>query len=182
MRLTLARPLVAALLLLAQPAAPAAAAGVGFSLPKFRALSVGSGAASSNSFGGSVSVVGTSFSAGPVKVDLDLDYAYTRNFSSGGNYSFFDIGVGAGVPLGFTKQFYLQPMLDTHTLFFVASPESLATPAFGVGPRLVAGFRPQSNIAIEAGAGFAWLLNLKAGTAATSGGLTTVDIGGTYSF
>jgi hypothetical protein len=73
-------------------------------------------------------------------------------------------------------------MLDTHTLLFVASPENLATPTFGVGPRLVVGFRPQANIAIEAGAGFAWLLNARSGGAATSGGLTTVEIGGTYSF
>jgi hypothetical protein len=163
-------------------AAPAEAAGVGFSLPKFRALTVGGGAGAATSVGGSVQVVGTRFSIGAVKLDVGLDYAFTRNFGTSANYSFFDLTLGGGVPFGFTPQFYVEPALDTHTLFFVASPEGLGTPAFGLGPRLTAGFRPASNIAVEVAAGYAFMLTMAAGGKATPGGLTTVEIGGTYSF
>ncbi|MNS26332.1 hypothetical protein D3C72_582520 [compost metagenome] len=163
-------------------AGPAHAAGVGFSLPKFRALSVGAGASAATSVGGSVQVVGTTFSIRPLKVDVGLDYAYTRNFSGGTNYSFFDINVGAGLPIGLTQQVYLEPAIDTHTLLFVASPEALGSPAFGIGPRLTAGYKATGNISVELSAGYALMLNMTAAGRATGGGLTTIEIGGTYSF
>lgn len=158
--------------------APASAAGLGFSLPKFRALSVGG----ANSLGGSVQVIGSRFSLGLVKFDVGIDYAYTRDFAAGTNYSFFDVKVGGGLPFGLTQQVYLEPAVDAHTLMFVASPEGLRTPAFGVGPRLTAGFKPSSNIAVELGVGYAFMLNMAAAGKATPGALTTVEIGGTYSF
>lgn len=163
-------------------AAPASAAGIGFSLPKFRALNVGTGASTAHSLGGSVQVIGTRFSMGIVKFDVGLDYAYTRNFAAGANYSFFDLQLGGGVPFGLTPQFYLEPALDTHTLLFVASPEGLSTPTFGLGPRLTAGFKPSANIAVEVGLGYAFMLNMAAGGKGTPGGLATVEVGGTYSF
>jgi hypothetical protein len=163
-------------------ATPAHAAGVGFSLPKFRALTVGAGAGAANSLGGSVQVVGTSFSIRPIKFNVGLDYAFTRDFAAGANYSFFDLTFGAGVPFGFTSQFYVEPALDTHTLLFVASPEGLGTPAFGAGPRLTGGFKPTANIAVELSAGYALMLNMMAAGRSTPGGLLTVEIGGTYSF
>lgn len=162
--------------------APAQAAGVGFSLPKFRALTASSAGASASSVGGSVQVIGTNFSLRPIKFDVGLDYAFTRDFSAGTNYSFFDLTFGAGVPFGLTPQFYLEPALDTHTLFFVASPEGLGTPAFGLGPRLSAGFKATNNISVELKGGYALMLNMQAGGRPASGGLTTIELGGTYAF
>lgn len=161
---------------------PAHAAGLGFSLPKFRALQVASGAGTATSLGGSVQVIGTSFSILPLKFDVALDYAYTRNFAAGTNYSFFDVAFGGGVPFGITPTLYVEPAIDTHTLLFVASPESLGSPAFGVGPRLTGGFRPASNIAVELSASYALMLSMPTATRPTSGGLTTIEISGTYSF
>lgn len=160
----------------------AEAAGVGFSLPKFRALTVGSGATGANSAGGSVQVIGTNFSIRPIKFDVGLDYAFTRDFGAGANYSFFDLTFGAGVPFGLTPQFYLEPAVDTHTLFFVASPQGLGTPAFGLGPRLTAGFKATNNISVELKGGYAFMLNLQAAGRPTAGALTTIELGGTYAF
>ena len=175
------RPLIASLTLasLVAWAAPASAAGVGLSLPKFRSLSVG---ADATSFGGSVQVVGTSFSIGLASFDLGLDYAFTRNFAAAANYSFFDLGLGVGVPLGITPQVYVKPALDGHALLFVASPENLGTPTVGVGPSLTVGYKPNATMAVELGAGYALLPGLSAAGRPAAGGLFTVELGGTVRF
>lgn len=158
-------------------ASPAHAAGVGFSLPKFRALTVGD----ATSLGGSVQVVGTSLNMNRVAVSLGLDYAYTRDFSQGANYAFFDFNLGAGLPLGITPQFYLTPAVDGHLLAFVASPEGLGGPAFGVAPRLTGGFQPSKAIRVELSLSHAFLPML-GGRPVRSGGMTIVELGGSYSF
>lgn len=172
------RRIALAILLAALVAAPARAAGLGYSLPKLRVLTVGQAL----SVGGSVQVIGSTFEIGSVATQLGLDYAYTRDFGASANYSFFDLALGAGVPLGFTPQFYVTPALDVHSLFFVASPQSLDTPAFGLAPRLSFGFRPSRAVALELGLSQAFLLGLTAKGKPQSGGLTTVELSGTYSF
>lgn len=165
-------------LFVAVGAAPAHAAGVGLSLPKFRALTVGD----ATSYGGSVQVLGTTFSINRVSVDLGLDYAYTRDFSQGNNYAFFDFNLGAGLPLGITPQVYVVPALDAHVLAFVASPQGLGSPALGVAPRLTAGFQPAKAIRVELSVSHTFLPALMAGKAMRSGGMTIVELGGSYSF
>ncbi|HEY9724624.1 MAG TPA: hypothetical protein V6D47_21660 [Oscillatoriaceae cyanobacterium] len=174
----LRRLLVPASLLPLVLQAPAQAAGVGYALPSFRVLTVGQAL----SLGASVQVIGTTFQISDVAAQAGLDYAYTRDFSASTNYAFFDLTVGAGVPLGFTPQFYVTPALDLHSLFFVSSPENLNTPAFGIAPRLSFGFRPARALAIELGLSQAFLLNLASKSQPHSGGLTTVQLSGTYSF
>ncbi|MFP5503218.1 MAG: hypothetical protein ACLGIN_12080 [Candidatus Sericytochromatia bacterium] len=156
-------------------ALPAEAAAVGVSLPKFRALVVDEGTTTATSFGGSVQVVGTGLSINKVAVNIGLDYAYTRDFAAAANYSFFDLQLGAGLPLGLTPQFYLTPAVDLHSLFFVASPQGLGSPAFGVAPRLTVGFQPSKAIRVELSGSQTFL-------PAISSGMTIVELGGSYSF
>lgn len=169
--------ILAALALLAWPT-PAQAAGVGFSLPKLRALTLDG----NTSWGGSVQVIGGAFNVGLVRVDLALDYAYTRDFKAGANYSFFDGLAGLGVPLSFTPAFYVMPALDGHVYGFVATPEDATGAAFGVAPRLTFGYHPTPKIAVELGASEAVVLGAKTATRSLSGLLTTVELGGTVSF
>lgn len=159
---------IAALLTMLLPT-PAAAAGVGFSLPKFRALTLDG----ATSWGASVQVVGGAFSLGPTRLDLDFDYAYTRDFAAGANYSFFDAAAGLGYPMGFTPQLYVVPAVDVHALAFVAAPQNPDGPMFGVAPRLTVGYRPSRQISMELGASRLFF---------GRGGLTTVELEGTYSF
>lgn len=173
---------LAAALIAVLVAAPAQAAGVGISLPKFRVLTVSEPAGTATSVGGSVQVVGTNLSIGAVQLKVGLDYAYTRDFAAAANYAFFDLGLGAGVPLGITPQFYLTPAVDTHTLFFAASPQGLVSPAFGVAPRLTVGFQATKQVRVELSASQTFLLGLRANNRAASGGMTLVELGGSYSF
>lgn len=176
-RLSIRLALVAALAVAG--ASPAEAAAVGVSLPKFRALIIDEGTTTATSFGGSVQVVGTGLSINRVAVNVGLDYAYTRDFAQAANYSFFDLQLGAGLPLGITPQFYLTPAVDLHSLFFVASPQGLGSPAFGVAPRLTVGFQPSKAIRVELSGSQTFLPTL---TNARSGGMTIVELGGSYSF
>lgn len=162
--------------------APAQAAGVGFSLPKFRSLSLTDPAGASNSFGGSVQVIGTNFSIGAVALTTGLDYAYTRDFGAGSNYSFFDLDLGLGLPIAVTQAFYVHPAVDGHLFMWVASPQGLRAPSFGVAPRLTAGYRPQNNIAVELSLSHAFLLGTSSARGATQGTMTMLELGGTYNF
>jgi hypothetical protein len=157
-----------ALVLLFAPSAQAA--GLGFSLPKARMLSLDG----ATSWGGSVQVLAGAFNVGMARIDLAFDYGYTRDFAAGTNYAFFDGMVGAGVPLGFGPQFTLTPALYAHMLPFVTSPSPVTSPLFGVGPKLTAGFRPSPNTSGELGLGYNYLFS--------RGGMATLEVGGTYNF
>ena len=158
--------------------APASAAGVGFSLPKLRVLNL----EGASSVGGSVQVIGGVFSVGLARLDLALDYAYTRDFARAANYSFFDAQAGVGLPLQLSPQFYLTPALDAHALAFVASSEGIDGAAFGLAPRLTLGYRPTNRISVELAASDAFLFGLVAGSKGLSGSLITVELGGTFNF
>jgi hypothetical protein len=163
------RALLAAALVCAV-ATPAQAAGLGFSLPKARLLTLDG----ATSWGGSVQVLAGGVSIGLTRVDLALDYGYTRDFGAGTNYAFFDGMAGVGVPLGLGPQFVLTPALYAHVLPFVASPTPVTSPLFGVGPRLTGGFKPATNISVELGLGYDFIFG--------RGGMATLDLGGTYAF
>ncbi|MDB5095714.1 MAG: hypothetical protein JWM80_135 [Cyanobacteria bacterium RYN_339] len=163
------RALVAAALALLVPS-PAQAAGLGFSLPKARMLTLDG----ATSWGGSVQVVAGSFNVGMARIDLALDYGYTRDFGAAANYAFFDGMAGVGVPLGLGPQFVLTPSLYGHVLPFVASPVPVTSPLFGVGPRLTGAFKPAANVSVELGLGYDFVVS--------RGGMATLDVGGTYNF
>lgn len=162
--------------------APALAAGVGFSLPKFRYLTLNDATGASNSVGGSVQVVGSNFSIGAAALGVGLDYAYTRDFGAGANYSFFDLDLGIGVPFSVTNAIYVQPAIDGHLLMWVASPESLQSPSFGVAPRLTVGYKPRTNISVELGVSQMLMVGLNSARGPRQGGMTIVELGGSYSF
>jgi hypothetical protein len=164
------RALAVALALVGATALPAQAAGLGFSLPKARMLTLDG----ATSWGGSVQVVAGAFSIGMTRVDLALDYGYTRDFAAATNYAFFDGMAGVGVPLGLGPQFVLTPALYAHVLPFVASPTPVTSPLFGMGPRLTGGFKPAANVSVELGLGYDFMFS--------RGGMATLDVGGTYSF
>jgi hypothetical protein len=162
--------------------APALAAGVGFSLPKFRYMTVTDATGTAGSVGGSVQVVGGNFSIGPAALTTGLDYGFTRNFGAGANYSFFDVDLGLGVPLAVTDAVYEQPAIDGHMLLWVASPESLTSPSFGVAPRLTFGYKPRTNISVELGVSQMLLVGLNSAKGPRQGGMSIVELSGTYSF
>lgn len=161
------RALAVALALVGATALPAQAAGLGFSLPKARML----GLDGATSWGGSVQVVAGAFSIGMTRVDLALDYGYTRDFAAAQNYAFFDGMVGVGVPLGLGPQFVLTPAVYAHVLPFVTP---ITSTLFGMGPRLTGGFKPAANVSVELGLGYDFIFS--------RGGMATLDVGGTYSF
>lgn len=160
------------------PTPPAWAAGVGISLPKLRVLTLDG----DTSFGGSVQVIGGRFNVSRARVDLALDYAYTRDFARAGNYSFFDALAGLGMPFGITSAIYVMPAVDLHALAFVASPQGVDGPAYGVAPRLGVGYQPSNRFAVELDLSHAFLWGANAGGRALGGGMTTLELGGTVAF
>jgi hypothetical protein len=185
MRRLLAAPLVAALGLAFGlfMALDADAAGLGFSLPKFRSLVIADPAGPvANTAGVSAQVVGTTLTVSGVHLGVGLDLAATRDFARGLNYAFFDLGLEGGVPLGITPAFYVSPGLGAHGLFFVASPEGLGSPVLSLGPRLAFGYTPSANVSVELGGTLGFLLGAQAGGAPRGGTSSIVELGGTYTF
>ncbi len=164
-------------------AQPAQAAGVGISLPKLRTLSITgpASAPTSTSYGGSVQVFGSNFGIRPFQIGLALDYAYTRDFTQGASYAFFDPTLQVGLPLALSSQFYVTPALDVRGLWMVTSPQALAS-SWGFGPSLALGFRPSANVSVELTLSFTQLPSLSAQGGSAQGTMGTVELGGSYSF
>lgn len=173
----MARPLIVAALLWGLAAPVVQAAAVGFSLPQGLWLNVDG----VHALGGSVSVLSTNATVSNVRVGLGLDYAYARQLGAGGQYAFFDVAAGAGLPFAIGPQAYLMPAVDAHALYFVTSPEGLASPAFGVAPRLTAGFHPAPGISVELSLSHAFVSAAVPGRS-VSLGMSALEVGGTYAF
>lgn len=172
------------LLVAATHTAPAWAAGVGMTLPKFRTLSItgpSAAAPAATSYGGSVQVIGGNFGLRPLQIGLALDYVFTRDFAQGGNYSFFDPSLQVGVPLGLSSQFYVTPAVEARYLWMVTSPQGLDS-ALGFGPSLTVGYRPSTNVSVELTLAYTRLPALVAQGGQLEGNMGTVEIGGSYSF
>lgn len=177
--------LTAPVLALALQATPALATGMGISLPKLHVLNLesadpGLALAPSTSYGGSVQVAGGTFSLRPFQVGVALDYAYTRDFERGAQYSFFEPSARLGLPLALSSQVYLRPEVDVRGLWLITtSPYNL--PSWGLGPGLTLGFRPMANVAVELTLSYT---NLPAasGIGQVRGTMGTLEVGGSYSF
>jgi hypothetical protein len=156
----------------------AAAAGVGFSLPKARVLTLDG----STSLGASVQVIGGAFSIGTARLDLGLDYALTRDFGAGANYAFLDALAGLGLPLTLSSSLYVTPALDLHVIGFAATPQGVDKPVFGIAPRLTLGYRPSSQLAVELGTSYNFLFGVSAAGRSLTGTMLAIELGGTYSF
>lgn len=164
-------------------ASAANAAGVGISLPKFRALSVTpNGGSAAVSYGGSVQVLGGDVSISLLRLGASVDYAYTRDFVTATNYAFFDPVLSLGLPLAIAPRAYVIPGVDGHALLTVASPVGLSAPALGWGPHLTLGYRPAASLAVELTWSYATFPQAPSQSGPANAGLTTVSLGGSYQF
>lgn len=176
------RSLLLAPLLYALLAPPVQAAAVGFSLPQGLLLNADGQLAA----GGSVSVLSTNANVSNVRVGIGLDYAYARQLANAGEYAFFDLTLGAGLPFAVGPQAYLMPAVDGHAIYFVTSPEGGLLPALGIAPRLTVGFHPAPNVSVEVSLSHAFFQTSTPGKPATREripfGLSGLKVGGTYAF